>query len=92
MEVCSKMEGYRRKKLYVNALVLHTDDGRVRPREIIFADGRKFEIDKILDCKRMASSRAGGIGMCYRIRVNGRETLLFDEENGKWFVEAKQCS
>ena len=33
--------------------------------------------------------KVGGTGIRYTIMVCDKETYLFDEENGKWFVEAK---
>lgn len=31
----------------------------------------------------------GGTGIRYTVLICGQESFLFDEENGKWFVEAK---
>ena len=31
----------------------------------------------------------GGRGVRYRVRIGRTETNLFDEQNGRWFVEAK---
>ena len=52
------------------------------------ANGKRYEIDKILQVSRSASE-VGGRGIRYRIRIGQAETFLFDEENGFWFVEAK---
>ena len=30
-----------------------------------------------------------GRGVRYRVRIGRTETNLFDEQNGRWFVEAK---
>ena len=49
-------------------------------------DGRKFDIDRILDIRRAASTKYGGVGIRYICRVCGREIRIFDEE-GKWFIE-----
>ena len=38
----------------------------------------KFENDEV-----------GGTGIRYTVQICGKPTFLFDEENGKWFVEAK---
>ena len=36
-----------------------------------------------------ASTKVGGTGIRYTVQICGKPTFLFDEENGKWFVEAK---
>lgn len=77
-----------RRKVYVAVSAEHESDGSCRPREIRLANGSKYEIDKILQVSRSASM-VGGRGIRYRIRIGRAETNLYDEENGRWFVEAK---
>ena len=52
------------------------------------ADEGEYEIDKVLQVRK-AASEVGGRGIRYTIRIGRSETYLFDEENGRWFVEAK---
>ena len=66
-----------RRKVYVEVNVTHRPDGTARPNFI------KFE-----KC-RAASTKVGGTGIRYTVQICGKPTFLFDEENGKWFVEAK---
>ena len=61
-------------------------DGNIRPRAIIWEDGRVFEIDRILDVRRAASLKAGGVGIRYICRIRGKEVKLFNDE-GHWFIE-----
>ena len=61
-------------------------DGTIRPTSIVWEDGRIFEIDRILDVRRAASLKAGGVGMRYICRIRGKKVLLFNEE-GHWFME-----
>lgn len=77
-----------RKKVFVEVLVRHGADGSKIPMTITFEDGRKFNIDKLCDRRRAAASKVGGTGIRYTVRINGRETYLF-EDDGFWFVEAK---
>lgn len=77
-----------RRKVFVDVLVKHTKDGNKVPLMIIFEDGQKYEIDKLCDRRRAAASKVGGTGIRYTIRINGRETFLFEDEE-LWFVEAK---
>ena len=77
-----------RRKVFVDVLVKHTKDGNKVPLMIVFEDGQKYEIDKLCDRRRAAASKVGGSGIRYTIRINGRETFLFEDEE-LWFVEAK---
>ena len=77
-----------RRKVYVTVSAEHKSDGSCHPRAIRLANGRQYEIDKILQVSRSASM-VGGRGVRYRVRIGHSETYLFDEENGRWFVEAK---
>ena len=76
-----------RRKVYVEVDVTHKTDGTARPRKIKFEDGEVYEIDRVRHCCRAASTKVGGTGLRYTVIICGTETFLFDEENGKWFVE-----
>lgn len=58
------------------------------PLAIEWEDGHVYEIDRVLDSRRAASTKAGGVGMRYLCRIQNRETHLFYEDP-KWFVEGK---
>lgn len=73
-------------KMYIEVITLFDIDGNLIPLSIIWHDGRRFEIDKILDKRKAASLKAGGIGMRYKIRIRSTELYLFYEEP-KWFLE-----
>ena len=72
-----------RRKVYVEVRARHLIDGTCRPETI------KFENDRVKQCCRAASTKVGGTGLRYTVMICGKETYLFDEENGKWFVEGK---
>lgn len=78
-----------RRKVYVTVNADHLPSGAARPNKITFEDGRSYPIDRVLSVCRAASTRVGGTGVRYTVRIRGCETFLFDEENGKWFVEGK---
>lgn len=61
-------------------------DGNIHPKAITWEDGRVFEIDRILDVRRAASLKAGGLGIRYICRIRGKEVKLFNDE-GRWFME-----
>ena len=77
------------RRVYVNVIARHDEQGRVRPLEVEWEDGRRFGVDRLLDVRRAAALKAGGQGLRYTVRILGRETYLFEDE-GRWFVEAKE--
>lgn len=79
-------------KKYVQVAATFTPEGKLRPLWVTWDDGRKFEIDRVKSCVRAASRKAGGAGLRFTCMIQGHETVLYYEENYKWFVEAKQYS
>ena len=77
-----------RRKVYVTVNAEHKPDGSCCPKTIRMADEVEYRIDKIIRVCR-AASMVGGRGVKYTIRIGRTETNLFDEQNGRWFVEAK---
>lgn len=73
-------------KIELNIMVQHLPDGKALPRTILWEDGRKFSIDRILDMRRAAALKCGGVGMRYICRICGKEIAIF-EEDGIWFIE-----
>ena len=78
-----------RRKVYVEVRARHLIDGTCRPESIKFENDEVYEIDRVKQCCRAASTKVGGTGLRYTVMICGQETYLFDEENGKWFVEGK---
>ena len=76
-------------KTYVKGMVLYDEDGSVTPLSIQWEDGREYEIDRILDVRKAASTKAGGIGIRYTIKIGRTITYLFFDCFNKWFVEKK---
>lgn len=77
-------------KIYVGVNVRFETDGRMTPLSVVLEDGSAYEIDRILDVRRAASLKAGGVGMRYTVRIGRTETFLFLEEN-RWFVERREA-
>jgi hypothetical protein len=75
-------------KVFVEVIAKFTKDGKKVPLIIKWEDGRSFDIDRIIDIRRAASLKAGGQGIRYKCRINGRETYLWLEDD-KWFVDSK---
>ena len=60
-------------KVYVDVLAEFSKDGLLIPKEITWEDGRKYEITRVKDKRRAASTRAGGVGERYTCVVDGKE-------------------
>lgn len=88
----------RTDKVYVPVDVLFDENGRMRPTRLVWEDGRKYEIDRVLQIRQAPALKAGGQGDRYTVRISGRETYLFFEHNpdvsspvaGRWFVERRR--
>ena len=76
-------------KAYVEVIADFSSDGRMKPLRLIWEDGRKYDIDRILRVDRCASLRTGGAGIRYVCRILGKKVELYYEENGFWFVNRK---
>lgn len=76
-----------RAKVYVDVTAEFTPDGRVIPRKFIWTDGSVHTVDRVGECCRAASIRAGGVGIRYTCQVEGCWTYIFYEGNNLWFME-----
>ena len=79
----------KHRKVYV-AVNLDVDiEGKIRPRSIRWEDGHVYEIDRLKQRIRAASTKVGGRGIRYTVMICGKETDLFNEDD-RWLVEAKE--
>ncbi len=76
------------RKVFIDVVVHNTKDGDLIPLVIIWEDGRRYGVDKVLDIRMAAASKVGGCGIRYKCSIQGKTTYIWSEE-GKWFVEAK---
>ena len=77
------------RKVYVEVTAKFDTEGNITPLSVTWEDGMVYEIDRILDRRRAASLKAGGIGMRYTCRISGQQSYLYYEEP-RWFVEGKR--
>ena len=77
-----------RQKQYVTVKAVHMPDGSCVPWAIRMPDDSEYRVDRVLDVERHYAE-VGGKGIRYTIRIGRSTTYLFDEENGRWFIEAK---
>lgn len=80
-----------RYKVYVEVTAAFTPEGEVKPLSVRWQDGTIYAVERVLDVRRAAATKAGGCGIRYTCRIRGQETYLFLEED-RWFVEARQPS
>lgn len=67
------------------------------PRAIVWEDGHRYEIDRVIDVRPAYAAKAGGQGDRYTIKVGGQQKYLYFERStnlsgdiiGRWFVERK---
>ena len=77
------------RRAYVKVVAEFSPEGAVTPLSVEWEDGTRFDVDRLLDVRWAAATKAGGHGRRYTVRICGHETYLF-EDNGRWFVEAKE--
>lgn len=77
------------RKVFVEVTARFDTEGKITPLSVMWEDGTEYEIDKVLDVRRAASLKAGGMGIRYTVSIRGRQTFLFYEEP-RWFAEAKE--
>ena len=76
------------RRTYVSVLARFDEEGQILPLSIRLHD-RLYEIDRVLDRRMAAATKAGGQGMRYTIRIRDHVTYLFLDEHQRWFVEEK---
>jgi len=83
-------------KVYVTVNEDRLEDGTIIPRAITWEDGERYEIVKVLATCKAASTKAGGAGLRFTIRVDGarKPTFLWLEDDckggGRYFVERRR--
>ena len=77
----------RREKQYVEVVAAISPNGRVTPMEIIWPDGRRFPVDRVLERRRAESGILHVRGYRYTIYTCGRRRFLWRDDDGRFFVE-----
>jgi len=77
------------RRVYVEVAAVFTPEGQIVPRQIRWEDGTLFTVDRVVDIRHAAALKAGGCGLRYTIRIQGKQTYLFLDED-RWFVEGKE--
>lgn len=66
-------------KVYVQVNADFNTDGVMLPRVLIWEDGEKYVVDRVVDIRQAAARKAGGQGDRYTIEVRGQISYLFFE-------------
>jgi hypothetical protein len=76
------------RRTYIKVTAAFDEDGRVTPLSLVFR-GRRIQIDRLIERRQAAATKAGGQGMRYTVRIASHETYLFQDDAQRWFVEEK---
>lgn len=84
-------------KVYIEVDVHFREDGVMLPTAVIWEDGCRYPVDKVLSIRPGYAAKAGGQGDKYTIQVQGRQTCIYFERQmdcssrviGRWFAERK---
>lgn len=64
-------------KVYISVEADFGSGGVMMPRAIIWEDGTRYEVDRVLDIRPAPALKAGGQGDHYILRINGKTTYVF---------------
>lgn len=83
----------RYEKIYVAMYLYICDEGYMKPVAVEWADGTRYEIDKIIDERNAPPEHTGGVlTRKYRVLIRGKEKIIYlDKQTNRWFVEKPLC-
>ncbi|MBR2390996.1 MAG: hypothetical protein IKB06_00700 [Clostridia bacterium] len=62
------------------------ENGKITPLSILWSPSLSIEIDKVVDIRKKASLKGGGMGIRYTCLIKNQQRYLWLDEN-IWFVE-----
>ncbi len=94
------MEEESISKVYVGVEVDFSPDSIMYPRALVWEDGIKYNIDRVVDIRPAASLKAGRQGDRYTVVIKGQRRYIFFEKStealgrkaGRWFVERERLT
>ncbi len=80
----------RYERVYIEVIAKFLSEGGIRPTQLIWRNGKKYDIDKVRFIDR-APARVGGLMIIrYTVTISGLERYLYYDKNvERWFVEKK---
>ena len=80
----------RYQKVYVQLIVLFKKEGGLVPKELIWTDGQRYSIDKVLYIDKAPSKVGGLLTVRYTVLIGSNERkIYYEKESQRWFVEKK---
>ena len=70
----------------ISVVARMNESGLVTPLFLLWENGKVYEIDKVLDIRKKASTKGGGMGLRYLCRIGVHERFLWLDDY-IWFVE-----
>lgn len=70
----------------IAVVALHPKSKQLIPLFVVWDNGVKYSVDRIIRVERAASLKSGGIGLRYRVLIHGHQRYLYYENPG-WFIE-----
>ena len=74
------------RRIFVGTVVRFDSEGAITPLQILWTDGAKYEIDKILKTETTPALRSN-TGFRYLVRIQGQEREL-GYDGRRWFIMA----
>ncbi len=71
---------------FVSVTANFSEQGKITPLSLFWENGREYIIDKVISVKNLASTKGGGVGIRFEIKIQSKNKFLFLHEY-KWFVE-----
>ena len=76
------------EKIYVKVIAEFNLNGGMRPTEVVWKDGRRFEVERLKFKERAPCKTGGVLPVRYTVIINGEQKYLyFDRDNERFFVE-----
>lgn len=79
------------QKVYVSVTAEFLVSGGMRPKTILWKDGRKFQIDKIKFIERAPCKSGGVLPVRYTVIIGGEQKYLyFERDKEQFFIEREE--
>ncbi len=77
------------EKVYVSVYLKINLNGIMKPVAVEWTDGKRFEIEKVIDERNAPPEHTGGVlTRKYKVIINGKEKIIYlDKQTNRWFVE-----
>ncbi len=77
------------KKVYVSVMLNISENGNKIPVSVYFENGITYLVEKIVKIEKYFATREGTLSCRYSVIIRGHHTYLYEEGNGRWYVERK---